>query len=197
MQDGIKVLIERMESHPEEFFGELAYRWAEIMQDIAKHGPEFLEEDDLLLLNKKVKEVRRKELNAKIMDEIASAERLSHAQEKFAKAGQLKASQLGTYGQAQAKQSGAPIKAWFTLDDMIKKDAERRLDKAFEDAYTEGLKGTMEWLEKKNDEQTLHNIRQTNAELQAQLNEVLAEQAAKDNRSKAYKQRNNQKWFKK
>jgi hypothetical protein len=78
MLDGIKLLIDRMEHHPEEFFGDLAYRWADIMQDIAKHGPEYLEEDDLMLLNKKVKEVRRKELNAKILDEIASQQRLQY-----------------------------------------------------------------------------------------------------------------------
>ena len=81
--------MERMDSNPEEFFGDLSYRWAEVMQDIAKNGPQFLEEEDLMLLNKKVKEVRRKELNAKIMDEIAGAERLKEAQDKFAKANKL------------------------------------------------------------------------------------------------------------
>ena len=106
MLDGIKLLIERMDSNPEEFFGDLAYRWSEVMQDIAKNGPQFLEEEDLMLLNKKVKEVRRKELNAKIMDEIANAERLQTAQEKFTKAGKV---HVNPYSAAQAKQSGGPV----------------------------------------------------------------------------------------
>lgn len=83
MLEGIKLLIERMDSHPEEFTGDLSYRWANIMQDIAKHGPEYLDEEDLLALNRKVKEVRRRELNAKIVDEIHNARRLKKAQEEF------------------------------------------------------------------------------------------------------------------
>ena len=114
MQEGIRVLIERMDSHPEEFFGDLAFRWSEIMQDIAKHGPEFLEEDDLMMLNKKVKEVRRKEFNAKVLDEIASAQRLNHAKDKAEKLAQS----TGNYG-ASVKQSGAPIKAWWSATDAL------------------------------------------------------------------------------
>lgn len=83
MLEGIKLLIERMDSNPEGFVGDLSYRWAAIMQDLAKHGPEFLEEEDVLALNRKVKEVRRKELNAKIVDEIHTAKRLKKAQEEF------------------------------------------------------------------------------------------------------------------
>jgi hypothetical protein len=83
MNDGIKILIERMDSNPEEFFGELSHRWANIMQDIAKHGPEFLDEEDLFALNRKVKEIRRKELVAKIVDEISTATRLKEAQDRI------------------------------------------------------------------------------------------------------------------
>ena len=32
MQDGIKLLIDRMDKYPEEFFGDLAFRWSDIMQ---------------------------------------------------------------------------------------------------------------------------------------------------------------------
>lgn len=135
MQEGIRVLIERMDSHPEEFFGDLAFRWSEIMQDIAKHGPEFLEEDDLMMLNKKVKEVRRKEFNAKVLDEIASAERLNHAKDKaerIAKTGSFGVS-TGNYGAAVAKQSGAPIKALWSAKDYSR------------DTITLASGGNIEW----------------------------------------------------
>lgn len=82
MLEGIKLLIERMDSNPEEFMGDLSYRWSHIMQDIAKNGPEYLDEEDLLALNRKVKEVRRRELNAKIVDEISTGHRLKRAHEE-------------------------------------------------------------------------------------------------------------------
>lgn len=203
MQQGIKVLIERMESHPEEFFGDLAYRWAEIMQDIAKHGPEFLEEDDLMMLNKKVKEVRRKEFNAKVLDEIASSERLNHAQEKFAKAGKMP--QMAAYGQAQVKQSGGPIKNWW-VNDVVKKDIERGLNKAFEEAYKDsfdafalasGGNGTsnLDWASEHADRVTIDRIRKQNAMLEMELAAVKQAQAEKDAKAQAYKKRKNQGWF--
>ena len=198
MQQGIQVLIERMDSHPEEFFGDLAFRWAEIMQDIAKHGPEFLEEDDLMMLNKKVKEVRRKEFNAKVLDEIASAERLTVAQEKFAKAGKV---QMNPY-QAPVKQSGGPVKNWW-----VQQEAKGLLNKAFDEAYhdyntmtiTSGANGTsnLDWASEHADRVTIDRIRKQNAMLEMELAAVKQEQADKDARAQAYKKRKNQGWFKK
>lgn len=198
MQQGIQVLIERMDSHPEEFFGDLAFRWAEIMQDIAKHGPEFLEEDDLMMLNKKVKEVRRKEFNAKVLDEIASAERLTVAQEKFAKAGKV---QINPY-QAPVKQSGGPVKNWW-----VQQEAKGLLNKAFDEAYhdyntmtiTSGANGTsnLDWASEHADRVTIDRIRKQNAMLEMELAAVKQEQADKDARAQAYKKRKNQGWFKK
>ena len=114
MLEGIKLLIERVDSNPEEFTGDLSYRWANIMQDIAKHGQEFLPEEDLMALNLKVKELRRRELTAKIVDEIATARRLKRAQEEFdTKENTLKAA---------VKASGTAVSAWWTDEAM-------RLDK--------------------------------------------------------------------
>lgn len=195
MLDGIKVLIERMDSHPEEFFGDLSYRWAEVMQDIAKNGPQFLEEEDLMLLNKKVKEVRRKELNAKIMDEIANAERLQSAQEKFARAGKL---QVGTYNVAQAKNAGGPVQNSWWLSSGAQQTLNQAFDSAYHDYRTEhgtNALGNLEWVEERADQVTLNRIRLQNTMLEMELAAVKREQEAKDNRSKAYKQRNNQKWF--
>jgi hypothetical protein len=142
MLDGIKLLIERMESHPEEFFGELSYRWSSIMNEIAKEGPEFLDEEDLYALNRQVKKVRQRELSAKIMDEISTQERLTDAQEKFANGGKLKLSRdsglqaKSFWGEAIAKPSGGVVR-WSDVHDAARYTVERALD-----AEYEKLKGT-------------------------------------------------------
>lgn len=178
MQDGIKLLIDRMDSYPEEFFGELSYRWSEIMQDIAKHGPEFLEEEDILMLNKKVKEVRRKELNAKIVQEIATQARLQIAQERHAKT---------HYGQAIAKQEGQ--KVWWT-DSGLNPSYDPNKETYFG-------KSVLDLIERGQDNATLQNIRATNRMLEDELLTVKKDIARRDEeRSKAqsYKKRNNQNW---
>ena len=197
MLDGIKLLIERMDSNPEEFFGDLAYRWAEVMQDIAKNGPQFLEEEDLMLLNKKVKEVRRKELNAKIMDEIANAERLQTAQEKFTRAGKV---QVNPYSAAQAKQSGGPVqKAWW--QGVALPELEKAFDSAYSDARlmasdtVNGMISNLEWAEQTSDRVTINRIRAENHALEMQLAAVKQAQAEKDAKAQAYKKRNNQGWW--
>lgn len=194
MLDGIKLLIERMDSNPEEFFGDLAYRWAEVMQDIAKNGPQFLEEEDLMLLNKKVKEVRRKELNAKIMDEIANAERLQTAQDKFAKAGKV---QMNPYSAAQVKQSGQ--NAWW--QGVALPELEKAFDRAYSDARlmasdtVNGMISNLEWAEQTSDRVTIDRIRKQNAMLEMELAAVKQAQAEKDAKAQAYKKRKNQGWF--
>ena len=190
MLDGIKLLIERMDSNPEEFFGDLAYRWSEVMQDIAKNGPQFLEEEDLMLLNKKVKEVRRKELNAKIMDEIANAERLNTAQEKFARAGKV------LVGAAQAKQSGSPVqKAWW--QGVALPELEKAFDRAYSDYRVEHgeAMSNLEWAEQTSDRVTIDRIRKQNAMLEMELAAVKQAQAEKDAKAQSYKKRNNQGWW--
>ena len=108
MLEGIKLLIERMDSNPEEFTGDLSYRWSNIMQDIAKHGGEFLDEEDMLALNRKVKELRRRELTARIVDEIATARRLKRAQEEF--------DMKENMANVAVKASGTAVSAWWTED---------------------------------------------------------------------------------
>jgi len=191
MQEGIRVLIERMDSHPEEFFGDLAYRWAEIMQDIAKHGPEFLEEDDLMMLNKKVKEVRRKEFNAKVLDEIASAQRLNHAKDKAERIAQS----TGNYG-ASVKQSGIPAqKAWWSATDALNKSFEDAYKDYSRDTITLASGGNIEWASERADVATINRIRMQNHMLEMELAAVKQAQAEKDAKAQAYKKRKNQGWF--
>jgi hypothetical protein len=187
MLDGIKLLIERMDQHPEEFFGDLSFRWSDIMQDIAKHGPEFLEEDDLMLLNRKVKEIRRRELSAKITEEIATQARLQVAQERH---GKVKVP-VSQYGAAIAKGEGQ--KVWWTPTNAT----------SGYDPYTDSYfgKSVLEMIERGQDNATLQNIRHTNKLLEEQLAETKAEIAERDRKrdearkqSQAYKKRNNQNW---
>lgn len=185
MQDGIKLLIDRMDSYPEEFFGELSYRWSEIMQDIAKHGPEFLDEEDLLMLNKKVKEVRRKELNAKIVEEIATGTRLQTAQSRLEKT----TTQYTTagYGSAVSKQSGQ--KVWWSGDVP---DPAYDINK---EAYFG--KSVLDLIERGQDNATLQSLRYTNKVLEDELKVVQSDIAKRDEARKqaqTYKKRKNQNW---
>lgn len=192
MQDGIKLLIERMDQYPEEFFGDLSFRWTEIMQDISKHGPEFLEEEDLLLLNKKVKEVRRKELNAKITEEIATGERLQIARERS-----IKANMFSTQGSTALK--GAVLKAegnqvWWSGNVPGTLGVDYRQTKKYRTLMDESIH---DLIERGKDNATIQNIRASNAMLEEQLQAAKDEIAQRDRaraQSQAYKKRSNQNW---
>jgi hypothetical protein len=195
MLDGIKLLIDRMEHHPEEFFGDLAYRWADIMQDIAKHGPEYLEEDDLMLLNKKVKEVRRKELNAKILDEIASQQRLNTAQERFSKSGKIDTTPYLT-GSAIPKPQGQQ-KVWWS-GNVPDRWSGNTPDPSYDpNSQAYFGKSVLDMIERGGDIATVQNIRATNKALEAELESVKKDIARRDeerSKAQAYKKRNNQNW---
>jgi hypothetical protein len=198
MQDGIKLLIERMDQYPEEFFGDLSFRWTEIMQDIAKHGPEFLEEEDLLMLNKKVKEVRRKELNAKITEEIATGARLQVAQERQAKASMYntaKGSPLlagSSLGSAIARSEGNQV--WWSGAVPGTTSADYQRTKKYITLMDEGIH---DLIERGKDNATIQNIRVQNAVLEEKLQAAKDEIAQRDAfraQSQAYKKRSNQNW---
>ena len=198
MQDGIKLLIDRMDSYPEEFFGELSFRWSEIMQDIAKHGPEFLEEEDLLMLNKKVKEVRRKELNAKIVEEIATGARLQVANERHSKTNErmrLDSSGNLGFGSALIKPQGQ--KVWWS-GVVPETNTISGYDPNSETFFGRSI---LDMIERGKDNATMQNIRYENKILEDQLAEAKAEIAERDRKrdearkqSQAYKKRNNQYW---
>jgi len=196
MLDGIKLLIDRMDQHPEEFFGDLSYRWSNIMQDIAKHGPEYLEEDDLLLLNKKVKEVRRKELNAKILDEIATQERLQTAQERFSKTGRIDTNPINKYGASIAKGEGQ--KVWWSSDsDVLNRTHTNTINGYDPNSQAYFGRSVLDMIERGQDNATLQGLRFTNKVLEDQLAQTQAEIAKRDEarkQSQAYKKRNNQNW---
>jgi hypothetical protein len=197
MQDGIKLLIERMDQYPEEFFGDLSFRWTEVMQDIAKHGPEFLEEEDLLMLNKKVKEVRRKELNAKIVEEIASGKRLQVAQERQAKAGVFSTQGSSflansSLGSAIARSEGNQV--WWSGAVPGTTGVDYQRTKKYRTLMNEGIH---DLIERGKDNATIQNIRSQNALLEEQLQAAKDEIVRRDTlraQSQAYKKRSNQNW---
>lgn len=192
MQDGIKLLIERMDQYPEEFFGDLSFRWTDIMQDIAKHGPEFLEEEDLLMLNKKVKEVRRKELNAKITEEIATGARLQVAQER-----QTKASMYSTQGSTALKNAvmrSESNQMWWSGSVPGTMGVDYQRTEKYRTLMDEGIH---DLIERGKDNATIQNIRASNAMLEEQLQAAKDEIARRDAfraQSQAYKKRSNQNW---
>jgi len=203
MQDGIKLLIERMDQYPEEFFGDLSFRWTEIMQDIAKHGPEFLDEEDILMLNKKVKEIRRKELNAKIVEEIASGTRLRVAQERQAKAGVYttqgslsprgaNAAQGASFGSAIARSEGNQV--WWSGNVPGTMGTDYQRPEKHRTLMDEGIH---DLIERGKDKATIQNIRAANAALEKKLQAAKDEIARRDSaraQSQAYKKRSNQNW---
>ena len=185
MLDGIKLLIERMDQHPEEFFGDLSYRWSEVMQDIAKHGPEFLDEQDIMMLNMKVKEIRRKELSAKITEEIATGSRLQVAQERQAKV------PFSQYGAVIAKGEGQ--KVWWS-GVVPETNTVSGYDPNSETFFGRSV---LDMIERGQDNATLQGLRFTNKVLEDQLAQTQAEIAKRDEarkQSQAYKKRNNQNW---
>ena len=211
MLDGIKLLIERMDQYPEEFFGDLSFRWSDIMQDISKHGPEFLEQEDILLLSNKVKEVRRKELNAKIVEEIASGARLQVAQERQSKAniyttqgstalrGASYAAQGGSFGSAIARSEGNQV--WWSgnVPGVGSADYQGVVGSADYQGVID--KTVRDMIERGQDNATIQSIRAQNAMLEEQLKAAEYEIAQRDAqrdaeraRSQAYKKRSNQNW---
>jgi hypothetical protein len=211
MQDGIKLLIDRMDKYPEEFFGELSFRWSDIMQEIAKHGPEFLEEEDLMMLNKKVKEIRRRELNAKITEEIATQARLQVAQERQAKTGTNDINPMSRYGIVATKQEGQKVwwsdgnnRAWISSEkaDALNKELRSLMDAKTMSGYDPNSetffgRSVIDMIERGKDNAVIQNIRAQNAMLQEQLAKTKAEIAERDEarkQSQAYKKRNNQNW---
>jgi len=127
------------------------------------------------------------------MDEIANAERLQTAQEKFTRAGKV---QVNPYSTAQAKQAGGPVqKAWW--QGVGTQDLEKAFDSAYSDYRAEHgtALNNLEWAEQTTDRVTINRIRAENHALEMQLAAVKQAQAAKDAKAQAYKKRNNQGWF--
>ena len=65
MNDGVKILLERMQTHPEEFYGEQS-RWSEVINKFRK----FFNTSERALINGALTNIRREEFTRIVMQEI-------------------------------------------------------------------------------------------------------------------------------
>jgi hypothetical protein len=65
MNDGVKILLERMQTHPEEFHGE-HNRWSEVINKFEK----FFNVSERALINGALTSIRREELTRVVMQEL-------------------------------------------------------------------------------------------------------------------------------
>jgi hypothetical protein len=65
MNDGVNILLERMKTHPEEFYGEYN-KWTEVLSKFER----FLNEDDIARIYGEIGKIRRDEFTRVVMQEI-------------------------------------------------------------------------------------------------------------------------------
>jgi hypothetical protein len=65
MNDGVKILLERMQTHPEEFHGDFN-RWANVINKFEK----FFNANERALINGALTNIRREEFTSVVMQEI-------------------------------------------------------------------------------------------------------------------------------
>jgi hypothetical protein len=65
MNDGVKILLERMQTHPEEFHGE-HNRWSEVINNFEK----FFSTSERAIINGSLTNIRREEFTRIVMQEL-------------------------------------------------------------------------------------------------------------------------------
>jgi hypothetical protein len=65
MNDGVKILLERMQTHPEEFYGDYS-KWTELINKFEK----FFNANERALINGALTNIRREEFTSVVMQEI-------------------------------------------------------------------------------------------------------------------------------
>lgn len=109
---GVETLIKRMETNPDEFFGE-AYKWRFIFN---ANFREVLTEPEKGAIHEALKAVRRKEFDYNVMQTLLNEEAKEHAQQQMLSAAQrLKTGydsgviSASSYNEASVKREGAPV----------------------------------------------------------------------------------------
>jgi len=121
---GVRALVGRMESNPEEFFDD-AQKWRFMFGDKFR---EVMTEPEKGALHEGLKHVRRKEFDQKVMREL-----LKDDMEEQIKGGYYTTAQLGVtstsgFGQAQIKAQGSAV----TVDEQVRALNAKTSLKAFE-----------------------------------------------------------------
>lgn len=102
MNDGIEILLARMETHPEEFYddsGKWKFMYKEYFRDV-------MTEEEKAALHTKLKQVRRTELTSKVMNTMA---------EKMVGKSEWEEREMLGFGAASIKREGGGV----TLDTAI------------------------------------------------------------------------------
>lgn len=103
---GVKTLVERMKTHPHEFFSGSDDKWRFIYKDTFK---DVLTELEKGMLHKALREVRRHELDVTVMRSLLGAEESSTAQEAYQKERARLTSGGVYFGQAPVKPEGTAV----------------------------------------------------------------------------------------
>ena len=84
MNDGVKILLERMQTHPEEFFDEssrlhVTSKWGKLIAD----HQDFLEPEDKNALNDGLKKLHRQIFTEKVLEKLVNPDRKLTREEKI------------------------------------------------------------------------------------------------------------------
>lgn len=106
LMPGIQTLVQRMETNPDEFFGD-AGKWRFIF---SPNFREVLTEPEKGALHEALKKVRRKEFDYSVMQTLLNEEAKERAQGMISHQGSLGTPYpMSGFGQAQIKQEGASV----------------------------------------------------------------------------------------
>jgi hypothetical protein len=124
---GVRALVGRMESNPEEFFDD-AHKWRFMFGDKFR---EVMTEPEKGALHEGLKQVRRKEFDQKVMRELLKddmEEKLKESNAPYYTTAQLGVTSTGGFGQAQIKAEGRGV----TVDEQTRIIQAKTSLKAFE-----------------------------------------------------------------
>ena len=100
MNDGVEIILKRMETHPEEFYGE-SQKWAFIYKEYFR---DIMTETERAAIHTKLKSIRRAELTNKVMETITAEEDARNEQRD-----EVQRIMERQFGSAPIKREGATI----------------------------------------------------------------------------------------
>lgn len=77
MNEGVRILLERMETHPQEFNYGILLKWSDIIKEIMKHAKgepnavPFLDDDEVKAIYDKLRDLERQEFTAQVLRKLA------------------------------------------------------------------------------------------------------------------------------
>jgi hypothetical protein len=77
MNEGVRILLERMETHPQEFSNGILMKWADVVEDITQRAKgkadpvPFLDDAEVQAIYDKLRDLERQEFTAKVLRKLA------------------------------------------------------------------------------------------------------------------------------